>query len=200
MDVLSTLGTIALALASGAGGAALLELFWKPRRDRKKAATLLLAEILLNTELLLLQAHARAKTPKRIPGDFRMSTLAWETAAQALVELPPETLKSVLLLYNRYGHLNESVTFFDAALRDIAQHSPASAEQKRAERQADVIIDVFNTGIDAAIDQAKQLTPDLFSLAKITPAGDLDTSEFGAKLEQLRKEREERIRRLSRGS
>ena len=197
MDVLGVLGTAALAIASGAGGSALLELFWKPKRDRKKAATLLLAEILLNTELLLMQAHARFKKPKNIPGDFHMSTLAWDTAASALVELPAQTLKSVLLLYNRYHDLNGNVTLFDGALRDIESHAVGSPERQRADRRADVIVDVFNTGIDSAIDHAKKLTPELFGLAKIKPAGDVDSDKLKAKVDQLFAEREDRIRRLN---
>jgi hypothetical protein len=49
-------GTIILAVLAGAGGSALLELLWKPRRDRRRAASLLIAEVAMNTELLLLQA------------------------------------------------------------------------------------------------------------------------------------------------
>jgi hypothetical protein len=197
MEILIVLGGIALALISGAGGSALLEMFWRPRRDRKKAATLLLAEILLDTELLFMQAHARLKNPKNIPGDFHMSTLAWDTAASALVELPPGTLKSVLLLYNRYRDMNANVAQFAAAFDNIERTAPGSAERKRAERQADVIIDVFNTSIDSAIDHAKKFTPTLFKLAKLKPAADLDIDKLKSNVDRLFAERENRIKQMS---
>lgn len=193
MAILIALGGIALALISGAGGSALLEMFWRPRRDQKKAATLLLAEILLDTELLFMQAHARFKNPKNIPGDFHMSTLAWDTAASAIVELPPEVLKSALLLYNRYRDMNANVAQFATAVENVERTASGSAERKRAERQADVIIDVFNTSIDSAIDHAKQFTPTLFKLAKIKPAADLDMDNLKAKVDRLIAEREDRI-------
>ena len=169
-------------------------MFWRPRRDRRKAATLLLAEILLDTELLFMQAHARFKNPKNIPGDFPMRTLAWHTAASALVELPPETLKSALLLYNSYRGMNANVAQFATALEEIERSAPDSPERKRATRQADVIIDVFNTSIDSSIDHAKKFTPTLFKLAKLKPAGDLDTDKLKAKVNRLMTEREDRIR------
>ena len=61
-------GTIALALLAGAGGSALLELLWRPRRDRRRAAAIIVAEVALNTELLLLQAHARMADLKKQSG------------------------------------------------------------------------------------------------------------------------------------
>jgi hypothetical protein len=203
MTLLEALGTVALALLSGAGGAALLDLYYKPRRDCKKAATLLLAEILINTELLLLQAHARAKNPRGIPGDFKMSTLAWDTAAPVLAELPAPVLKSALVLYNRYHYLNNCVALYKDALADIERHPPGPHggtgvdARAKAERQADLVLDVFNTGIDAAIDHAKELTPLVFALAKIDPtAPPPEQADFQGKVDKLFAERHERLRRL----
>jgi len=199
MGILETVGGIVVALVSGAGGAVLLEVFWKPRRDRRKAATLLLAEILLNTELLLMQTRARQARPKSIPGDFHMSTLAWDTVSNALVELPAEVLKSVLLLYNRYRDLNTFVGQFAEALRDVDANEPGSAVRLRAERHSDVIIDVFNTSIDSTIDHAKKLSVTLFKIAGIKPTGEMDYEAMKAKVDRLFEEREERIRRLNQG-
>src|SRR5438067_1384586 len=98
----SAAGTIVLAIVSGAGGSIVLELIWKPRRDRRRAASLLVAEVALNTELLLLHAHARTFAPKSIPADLSMSTLAWDAAAPLVSELPRERLRAVVTLYNRY--------------------------------------------------------------------------------------------------
>src|SRR5262245_12375852 len=90
-SLLSIIGPSVLAILSGAGGAALLEVYWKPRQDRRKAATVLLSEILNNTQLCLLQANARQKAPKRIPADFRLELQGWDAAQDKLSELPPDT-------------------------------------------------------------------------------------------------------------
>lgn len=44
--LLPGLGTVALAILSGAGGAALLELWWKPRRERRRAAALVHSDLM----------------------------------------------------------------------------------------------------------------------------------------------------------
>jgi hypothetical protein len=135
-DLLTTLlpgvGTVALAILSGAGGSALLELWWKPRRDRRKAAGLLLADGLLNTELLVLQAHARFKNPRSIPADFEMSVLGWDTAGNVLSELDAELLKSLVLLYNRYRYLNKCVLLYAETLRELDSVAPTNPRCARA--------------------------------------------------------------------
>lgn len=94
-------GTILLALLAGAGGSALLELIWKPRRDRRRAASLLVAEVAMNTELLLLQAHARFKNPTGIPADLRLATIGWEAAGELVSELPTQLLRKLVILYSQ---------------------------------------------------------------------------------------------------
>ena len=96
-QALPGLGTALLAIISGAGGSALLDLFWKPRQERRKAAAILMADVLLNTELLLLQAHARVKNPKRIPDDFNMSLIGWDATSESLRELPAGLIKGSLI-------------------------------------------------------------------------------------------------------
>jgi hypothetical protein len=109
-------GTILTAILAGAGGSALLELLWKPRRDKRRAATLLLAEVALNTEVLLLHAHARTSAPKQIPADLRMSTMAWDATANLVSELPPKFIRKVVVLYNRYHSLNRQIALFTDAV------------------------------------------------------------------------------------
>src|SRR5713101_1656696 len=93
---------VVLPILSGAGGAALLEVYWKPRRDRRRAAVILLSEILNNWQRCILQANARQKAPKRVPADFHIELQGWDAAQDKLSELPPDTIKSVMLLYSHF--------------------------------------------------------------------------------------------------
>jgi hypothetical protein len=194
MEELSGLGAVAIALLSGAGGSVLLEVFWRPWRARKKAAALLLSEILLNTELLLMQAHARFKNPKSIPADFHMSELGWSTAASSVVELPPKALKSALLLYMRYRDLNSNSQQYFVELQQVETSPVGSEARRKAEHRCAVIIDVFNTGIDSAIEHAKALTLTLFKLSRIKPEREMDSKALQAKVDDLLAGREERLR------
>jgi|SRR4051812_27339000 len=190
--------TTAIGFLSGAGGSALLDLWWKPQRERKKAAGLLLADVLLNTELLIAQAHARFKNPNSIPADFELSVLGWESASNSLSELDAETLKSLVLLYHRYRYLNKCVFLYAEALRERDATAVDDARRPRMERQLDLAIDVFNTAIDSAIEQGKQLLPRILSAAKIkesrTPPGEV--RNYQDLVDKLFAEREARMRRL----
>ena len=117
--LLPGVGVVVLAMLSGAGGSALLELYYKPLRERKRAARLLLSEILLNTDLALLQANARDRAPKKIPADFDFSKLAWNAAAGLLSELPLDLLKRVVLLYNRYDSCNHLVNLYSQTFDEL---------------------------------------------------------------------------------
>jgi hypothetical protein len=139
------LGAALIAIISGAGGSALLELFWKPRQQRRKTATILMADILLNTELLLLQAHARTKNPKRIPDDFNVSLMGWDAASESLRELPAGLIKSLVLLYNRYRYLNATAQNFGKLLDQYELLPDTDPRKLRLQRNLDVYIDVFNT-------------------------------------------------------
>ena len=158
-QVLPGLGTALLAIISGVGGSALLELFWKPRQERRKAAAILMADILLNTELLLLQAHARVKNPKRIPDDFNISLIGWDASSESLREFPTGLIKSLVLLYNRYRYLNATAQNFGKSLDQYESLPDADLRKQRLQRNLDVYIDVFNTSLDKAIENGKTILP-----------------------------------------
>lgn len=65
LELAPGLGIIVIAVLSGAGGSALLELIWKPRRDRRAAAALLYAEILQNSQMVLFWSELRKNTPRK---------------------------------------------------------------------------------------------------------------------------------------
>ncbi len=160
-------GTVLLAILAGAGGSALLELLWRPRRDRRRAAVLLTAEVAMNTELLLLQAHARQLNPRGVPSDFKMSTIAWDAASNLVSELPSRLLRKVVLLYGQYDAINRNVASFGVALNEFKVAEVGSSAARDCETMVLRIIDVFNTGLDATLARGQEILPELAKLAAI---------------------------------
>ena len=198
-QVLPGLGTALLAIISGAGGSALLELFWKPRQERRKVATTLMADILLNTELLLLQAHARVRNPKGIPDDFNLSLMGWDATSESLRELPAELIKSLVLLYNRYRYLNSTAQNFGKSLDQYESLPDTDPRKQRLQRNLDVYIDVFNTSLDKAIENGKTTLPQLLILSGVKERAEAEAKlrDYAKDVEKLLSDREERIRRLN---
>ena len=196
-SLLPGVGTAALAIISGAGGSALLEIFWKPRRDRRKAATLLAAEIGLNTELAILQAHARWRARRKIPGDLSFSRLAWDATTDLLRELPPDLLKRILLLYTRYEHLNYCVEDYGKTVDELQTAKNDPHRENILKHHLNSTIDVFNTALDTTIDSGKEIMPLLLKAAGIKETKDKNAPRDYAKdVDKLLREREERIRAL----
>ena len=196
--LLPGLGTIFLAIVSGAGGSALLELYYKPRRDRRKAAALLAAEISTNAELILLHSHFRKTNPRKIPRDFHFPKAAWEIASPFLGELPPHLLKKLLVLYARFDAANEAVLLYEDAVREIRELPKDSPNLPKAEQYANTIIDVFNTGLDNAFDSAKAVLPDLIKLAKIPKALSKEPQDdYEARVQAMMAERKQRLDALA---
>jgi len=199
--LLPGLGTALLAIVSGAGGSALLELYWKPRRDRQKAAVLLLAEILVNTDLALLQAHARVKLPRHISSDLSFSRLGWDATTDLLRELPPDLVKRTLLLYKRYDYLNFCVREFSTTFDELQAAKNDTERTKVLNGHLASTVDAFNIALNKAIDTAKEILPQLLKLAgikeeKTTTAPPRD---YARDVEDHLRERAERIRILTGG-
>jgi hypothetical protein len=196
--LLPGLGTILLAILSGAGGSALLELYYKPRRDRRKAATLLAAEIGLNAELIQLQAQLRKTKPRQIGRDFSLSTAAWTASLGVVAELPPHLVKKLLVHYARVDNINESVTLYAEAVTELEALAGDSPRAGKLKVYINSIIDVFNTGLNSAFDDAKALLPDLIKVAKIPSKYRKEsTTDYEASVRQLVAEREQRLRALA---
>jgi hypothetical protein len=195
---LATLGAVLLAILSGAGGSALLELYWKPRRDRRRAASLIQAEVLLNAQLILLQAHARQQKPRAIPRDFRMSHMAWDASSSIVSELDPGVLKRLVLLYNRFETVNELVPLYADASDQLDACAADAPKRPKLTKYVNSIIDVFNTTLDSAFDDSKVLLPSLLSAAGI-PLDEGDsgpTRDYASDVRKLLSEREKRLKAL----
>lgn len=198
MPVLAALGAVLLAIASGAGGSALLELYYKPKRERRKAARLLAAEININAEMILLQSEIRKKTPRKIPRDCRLLTHAWQSASGSVAELPPGLLKRVQLLYARFEQANENVLLYADAVAELDILPAQSAKGDRLKAYINSIIDVFNTGLDESFELAKKVLPELIDLAQIPKElrGEPD-DDYEARVQTLLAGRAERLKSLA---
>ena len=158
-----------------------MELLWRPRRDKKRAAALICAEVALNTEILLLQAHAREVNPRGIPSDLRMSTIAWDAASGIVSELPHNTVRGLVQLYNKYRALNLHIEGFGEHLAALKKSAPGSKAYADAETMVARIIDVFNSGLDSTLSSGQEMLPELVTLAGIK-----ETSEEKAKVPNYR--------------
>lgn len=191
-------GSFAISIMSGAGGAALLDLWWKPRRDRRRVSALLLAEILINTDYLLLQAHARIKNLKSIPADFELSVQAWEKAGDRVSELDPDLVKQLLLLYIRYSDLNNYVSTFSKFHYQQEALGTMDPQREVLDRNLAAIIDTFNNTIDIAIESGKSISTSLISVARIKIPKEAKgmTRDYAADIERFMADREARIQWL----
>ena len=188
---------VLLAIVSGAGGSALLELYYKPRRDRRKAARLLATEININAELVLLQSQLRKKTPRIIARDFHLLTNAWQSAAGAVAEFPPGLLKQVQLLYAWFERINENVLLYADAQSELEDLSADSTKTRRLKTYLNTIIDVFNIGLDDAFDLAKTVLPELLDLAHIPKRSRKEAvNDYEVKVQALLAGRAERLKAL----
>jgi hypothetical protein len=92
---------VGLSLLSGAGGALLLEVWWKPRQARKQAAVLLRAEIQENRDFI------QARLPEmdertRIRRDLLLPKVALDAAVSDLGYFPLPLAQAVIRVYHEY--------------------------------------------------------------------------------------------------
>ena len=83
-------------LFGGIGSVALLELWLRPRLDRKQIAAVLASEIELNEERLLVTQMFRAKDPTRIPRNIHILTVAFDSYRQRFASLDPDVSDGIL--------------------------------------------------------------------------------------------------------
>lgn len=193
-------GSVLLAILAGAGGSALLELLWRPTRDRRRAARMLTAEVAMNSELLLLQAHTRVHNKYGIPADLRLSLMAWNAVAPWISEFPLPILRQLVQLYNQYDALNRNILMFGEALEKQKAATVGLAAAKDAETMVLRTLDVFNSGLDATLENGRTLLPILAAVARIKMAPDDDSSRpnyagIAAENSKARSESVEALRR-----
>lgn len=151
------LGSIALALLAGAGGSALLELIWRPRRIKRRVARLLAAEIAMNTQLVALTAAMMKVQPPKMGPGFRVSMLVWDAARESVTELPDAELREVIALYGSYHEINRDAETIDALMDSAEGLEPNSSRRVLIQRQLIEVTGVLYDSVVRARDRGRGL-------------------------------------------
>lgn len=101
-------------------------------------------------------------------------------------------------MYNRFESLNAYVDQFATTYRKLENTQSGTEAAKEMRRELNVIIDVFNTGLDAAHEDCLEV------LRQLKDLGDIDESEpdedtgldFEERVERLKQERAIRLEKL----
>jgi hypothetical protein len=193
--LLPGLGTTLIAIVSGAGGSALLELYYKPRRDRRRAAAILYSEILHNAQFLRSHIAFRVQKPREIPQDFKLSRLGFDAVTAQATELPVPVVRRLIKLYNQIDGLNQQVQAHNHSLEAFFALERDSPLRERMNRDLNTMVDVFQTGVDNTLQSCADLEPRLRRLASVRDSGD-PGKEFEPKerVEELIRGREQRLK------
>jgi len=120
--------TVLLALFGGVAGSALLELWWKPWRTRRRVAALLVEEVNLNAQMIQNYIHVLRRDPGRISPAFELSHLAFDAVAQEVGELPPTVAGHVILAYLHFEYLPRLLEILRERNRRWREAEGATAE------------------------------------------------------------------------
>jgi len=196
-SLLPGIGTTLVAILSGAGGSAILELFWKPRRSKRRAAALIHADMILNYQLILAWAELRKSTPRKIPDDMILCRVGFDNAAGMIGDLPPELLRRLVGYYNRVDDLNRNLHNHSLALSTLESLDSASPRVPKLKGYLNSVIDVWNSGLDKVFETSQDLLPELEKIAKITAKKHERKRDIAAEARTLNAERAERLKRLA---
>ena len=151
----SQIGSIVLALLAGAGGSALLELIWRPRRAKRRVARLLNAEIAQNTQLLALKAAMARIHPSTLGPGFRLSRLVWDAATDAVPELPEDVLREVIALYSSYEEINRDAASIESMIDAGETRAGDDLRSTRIAQQVVIAMGVLNEQVIRASERGR---------------------------------------------
>jgi hypothetical protein len=199
MDVSALLpgvATVLLAVFGGAGSSLLLELWWNPRRARRRVAALLAEEVNLNAQILKLHVHVRRTDPGNIAADFQLMRLAFDAVAQEVGVLPAKVAGQVILTYHYFDRLNRLREMFGERLGRWREAQRTKRDDvKELERNAIGAVDAFNVLIDVTYKAAGELLPVLLRYAPKRERRAVSDEEYA---ERVRTAEAERVARMSR--
>ena len=184
---------IVLSLLGGVGGSALMEIIWRPRRERERVIGLLGAEVAFNANLLLHHAEVRALGGPTVPSDLILSTMAWTAAGGLVREIPTDMLNELILLYNRFENLNRLVRRYDEIVRRRDSLTTFVPEHTRLDKEIRRTEDVFNTGVDSTIGQCKGISVELIRLGKIPKPRNDSKIDRKANVKKMMEDRDKRL-------
>jgi hypothetical protein len=191
--------TVLLALFGGAGGSLLLDLWWKPRRTRRRVAALLMHEINVNVQAMAVHAYLREGHPRQVSADFRLSRLAFDALAAEVAELPPMVAADVIVLYHHFEHLH--------VLREAFSRTHAEWRAAEATGQGDIekrkqyclaALDGFNVNLDETLAEARDVFARLRPHAPRLPWRELSGDELREKVAAHERDRRARLDGLGR--
>ena len=194
-------GTVLLALFGGAGGSVLLELWWKPRRTRRRVAALLMHEVNVNTQTLVMHTCRREHHPRQVSADFRLSHLAFDAVAPEIAELPPEVASDVIVLYHHFEHLHVlreafSRTHAEWRAAEVAGLQGQLGDIERLKRYCFAALDGFNVNLDDTLKEARETFRVLQGHAPRQKWRQVSDAELREKVAAHEQGRRERLARL----
>jgi hypothetical protein len=196
-ELLPGLLTVLLALFGGAAGSALLELWWKPRRTRRRVAALLAEEVNLNAQMCVLHTHLRQRAPGHISPDFQLSHLAFDAVAQEIGELPPEAAGQVILTYHRFDHLRRLREMFSERYRRWRDaESTGQGNLEKLKHSTVNALDAFNVNLDTTLKEAQAALALLRPIAPKRKWREVSAEEYAERVARLEAERIERTKGL----
>ena len=119
----------------GGAGVWLIESRWRPTRDRRRAARILLRELEFNRdELVHIQNRVIGKSnppPTKLVG-YRISRIGLTSVNALLSELPSRAAGEVIRLYDLFNHLDEVFEYYQRAnleLRGLPDQSTTRGQE-----------------------------------------------------------------------
>jgi hypothetical protein len=148
-------------LFGGAGATLLWEGVIKPAKDRRSLAHVLAEEVSHNIQYAASARSFILHDPKRIPGDFSLSTMVFSSVADRLGELP-ELVNEIVLLYRRTEELNRLPETWAEALREYRLAREGGSSQTGVlETELASMLGVYESGLTKYINQANLVLPKL---------------------------------------
>jgi len=149
--------TFGMSLFGGAGGALLLDLWWKPRYAKKRAAVLLSAEVQKNRDLI------EDRLPKidgrtRIWRDFILPRIALDATIADLGHFPVPVAQAVVCLYHDYARILRTYDLQVEAFNDtIGPGEPDERLTKNFEQSSLALLQVMTRGVQASNEMLEAL-------------------------------------------
>jgi len=198
VQLLPGVGTVLLALFGGAAGSVVLELWWKPRRTRRRVAALLVEELNLNAQMIQTYIQVLRRDPGSISPDFELSRLALDAVAQEVGELPPTVAGHVILAYHHFESLPRLLEILRERNRRWREAEGATGRSDVEELKAYTInaLDVFTVALNAAFKEAGETLTLLQAYAPKQERRGVSGAEYARRVAAAEAERLERTKRL----
>jgi hypothetical protein len=150
--------TVGFSLFGGAGGALLLDLWWKPRRARQRAAVLLHAEIEANSKSIRERLPKSGQTVGMHP-DLLLPTIAWEAVSTDVSEFPVNLADQVVRLYHLYAEIIQYHELLSESLEEYSDVEFRKVEE--AQENFRVVEQALSAAMTEAIQASEVLLPGL---------------------------------------